>query len=151
MTLRPAHEGDVSRIGEIAETTDLFPAEMLDDMIAGYLDASKPDIWFVAVDDDGPVGFGFCEPERMTEGTWNLLAIGVLPAHQNRGVGAAMLRYLEDLLRQREARILLVETLGTAEFERTRDFYRRNGYGEEARIRDFYTAGGDKVIFRKAL
>ena len=48
-------------------------------------------------------------------------------------------------------RFLLVETSGLPEFEDTRRFYRTRGYGEEARIRDFYTSGEDKVIFRRAL
>jgi hypothetical protein len=36
-------------------------------------------------------------------------------------------------------------------FEYVRSFYRKSGYGEEARIREFYKAGDDKIIFRKAL
>jgi ribosomal protein S18 acetylase RimI-like enzyme len=49
------------------------------------------------------------------------------------------------------ARMLLVETSGLASFERQRTFYRKCGYNEEARIRDFYQAGEDKIVFRKAL
>ncbi|MGG6268636.1 hypothetical protein ACQ4M3_37730 [Leptolyngbya sp. AN03gr2] len=45
----------------------------------------------------------------------------------------------------------LVETSGTDDFEYVRAFYRKNGYDEEARIREFYCAGADKIIFRKAL
>ncbi|MEL7059666.1 MAG: GNAT family N-acetyltransferase [Acidobacteriota bacterium] len=149
--IRPAQPSDTPTIGEIAEITSLFPSEMLDAMITGYLDQTTDDLWFVAERDGPPIGFGYCEPERMTEGTWNLLAIGVRPVDQSRGVGAAMLRDLEDRLRERAARILLVETMGTPEFERTRAFYRRNGFVEEARIRDFYEAGGDKVVFWKRL
>lgn len=37
------------------------------------------------------------------------------------------------------------------EFEYVRGFYRQHGYEEEARIRDFYAEGADKIIFRKAL
>jgi ribosomal protein S18 acetylase RimI-like enzyme len=48
-------------------------------------------------------------------------------------------------------RVLLVETSGTPDFERTRAFYRKCGYEEEARIRDFYQAGADKIVYRKAL
>jgi len=44
-----------------------------------------------------------------------------------------------------------VETSGTADFAATRRFYRQNGYEEEGRIRDFWAAGDDKVIFRKPL
>ena len=42
ISLRPARAGDVADIGQIAEATDLFPAEMLDDMIAGYLNDAEP-------------------------------------------------------------------------------------------------------------
>jgi hypothetical protein len=47
--------------------------------------------------------------------------------------------------------MLLVETSGFPECEDIRRFYRARRYGEEARIRDFYTSSEDKVIFRKAL
>ena len=47
--------------------------------------------------------------------------------------------------------MLLIETSGLATFERTRAFYHALGYDEEARIREFYKAGDDKVVFRKAL
>jgi len=56
---------------------------------------------------------------------------------------------VEQALALRGARLLLVETL--ASFERTREFYRRCGFDEEARIRDFYEAGADKIIYRKVL
>lgn len=118
-------------------------------MIAGYLDQSKPDIWFVYEREGTTLAFGFCEPERMTEGTWNLLAIGVLPDHQGQGIGGRMMRYLEARLVEAGARILLVETMGTPELSQTREFYRKNQYVEEARIRDFYEAGADKVVFWK--
>ena len=149
--IRPAAKQDIETIGQIAGETDLFPPEMLDDMIAGYLDQSNQDIWFVGELDDRVIAFGFCEPERMTEGTWNLLAIGVDPAVQGQGYGGKMMSYLEQQLSKASQRILIVETMGTPEFAETRDFYRKNGYTEEARIREFYEAGADKVVFWKHL
>ena len=44
-----------------------------------------------------------------------------------------------------------METSGLASFESTRKFYRKCGYEEEARIREFYQAGEDKIVFRKLL
>ena len=129
----------------------MFPPEMLDDMIAGYLGQSNHDIWFVGELDDRVITFGFCEPERMTEGTWNLLAIGVDPALQGQGHGGKMMSYLEQQLSNASQRILIVETMGTPELAQTREFYRKNGYTEEARIREFYEAGADKVVFWKHL
>lgn len=150
ISIRSAEARDIGAIGRLAEATDFFPVEMLDDMIAGYLDGSKPDLWFVAEEAD-VLGFGFCEPERMADGAWNLLAIGALPERQGQGIGAAMLRYLEAELAKAEARILIVETLGTDEFQPTHDFYLKNGFDEEARIRDFYEDGGDKIVFWKRI
>ncbi len=57
-SIRPAEAGDVTAIGRLAEATDLFPVGMLGDMVAGYLDGSKPDLWLI-VEDDGIQGFGF--------------------------------------------------------------------------------------------
>ncbi|MEQ8735739.1 MAG: GNAT family N-acetyltransferase [Rhodospirillaceae bacterium] len=149
--IRLAEMQDISDIKAITDAVDLFPSNMLDDMIAGYLDGSNRDIWFVGVMDGKTVAFGFCEPERMTDGTWNLLAIGVLPAHQSAGLGKAMMQYLEDRLATEGQRVLLVETMGLPEFERTRAFYKKSGYTEEARIREFYEAGADKIVFWKHL
>ncbi len=77
--------------------------------------------------------------------------IAVRPDRQRQGRGAALVRYVEETLMARGARVLLVETSGLESFERTRAFYRTCGYDEEARIRDFYKAGDDKIVFRKAL
>ena len=46
---------------------------------------------------------------------------------------------------------MLVETSALPAFARTRAFYRTNGYVEDARIREFYAPGEDKVVFCKAL
>ncbi len=147
LTIRSACKADVDAIGSIAEATGLFPIDMLGDMIAGYLDGTNTDIWLTAVIDDQPVGFGFCEPERMTSGTWNLLAIGVMPNRQSQGVGARLIRHLKAQLAEAGHRVLLVETIDAPEFARTRAFYLSNGFIEEARIREFYEAGADKLVF----
>ena len=90
-------------------------------------------------------------PERMTQGTWNLLLIAVHPDRQGQGIGGAVMRHVEKTLARRGERILLVETSGLPAFDRTRAFYRFIGYDEEAQIRDYYQAGDDQVVFRKLL
>jgi ribosomal protein S18 acetylase RimI-like enzyme len=65
------------------------------------------------------------------------------------GRGQKLLEHVEQLLIDRG--MLLVETAGTGDFEYVRAFYRRSGFTEEARIRDFYAAGVDKVIYLKFL
>ena len=88
-------------------------------------------------------------PEPITEGTWNVLLIAVDPQAHGKGIGQGLMRYIEAQLVEEGVRVLLVETSGTPEFERTRHFYDQLGYDREARIRDYYAADDDKVIFRK--
>ncbi len=149
--VRAPLRSDLAAMAAIVDGTELFPPEMLADMIAPFLDGSAPHIWLVAEADGAAQAFVYCEPERMTDGTWNMLALGVHPDWQGRGLGAAVVQALEAQLRGGGARLVLVETLGTPEFDRTRAFYGRQGYEREACIRDFYEAGGDKVVYRKAL
>ena len=80
-----------------------------------------------------------------------MLAIAILPIEQGNGFGGAIAEHLETELKKRGQRILIAETSGTDAFAQTREFYRKNGYSEEARIRDFWAAGDDKVVFWKSL
>ena len=122
---------------------------MVCDMIAGFLQQTSEDIWFVCEEQGQIISFGFCEPERMTNGTWNLLAIGVEPSSQAKGIGTQMMDYLEDKLAAQGACVLLVETTALDEQEKTREFYRKIGYVQEARIREFFEADTDKIVFWK--
>lgn len=149
--IHPAGAADVAGFKRVIDATGLFPSAMLDEMIAPYLSGNAGGEIWLACSEAEPVGLLYCAPERMTEGTWNMLLIAVDPAAQGRGNGSALTRSLEAMLAEKGARVLLVETSGLAAFEGTRRFYRRLGYVEEARIRDFYRAGEDKVVFWKAL
>lgn len=61
------------------------------------------------------------------------------------------MRHVEQALQTGGQRVLLVEKSGLPDFTLTRKFYAKCGYEEEARIRDYYAAGDDMVLFRKAL
>lgn len=89
--------------------------------------------------------------EQLADRVWNLLMLAVAEGCQRQGKGAAMLRHVEAELREQGQRLLLTETSATDDFIGARDFYRKNGYEEEARIRDYYEPGDDKIVFRKLL
>ena len=42
-------------------------------------------------------------------------------------------------------------SVGVDDFDYVRKFHANNGFEAEARIRDFYESGVDKVVFRKSL
>ena len=142
---------DLGPLKKIIDATGLFPSPMLNDMTSGYFSGESPEDVWLTFDEGGPIAVAYYAPERMTTGTWNVYLIAVAPDHQGQGRGAALMRHVERSLAARGARILLVETSGLPEFKRTRAFYAKIGYDEEARIREFYQAGEDKIVFRKSL
>ena len=143
---------DRDALKRVLESSGLFPPEELDGMIAPYLNGTNTtDIWFTYAPGNVPVAFGYCVPERLTEGTCNLLAIAVDASEQGKGIGTRLMRYLETRLQQAGGRILIVETSGDAAYSDTRRFYERNGYEAAATLKDFWKEGEDKIIFYKRL
>ncbi len=153
--IRLTQPDDHVALVSLAHATGLFQPDELEDfsgLLAEYFEGNLgADHYWIADDEGGLLGAAYFAPEQFSDGVWNLYFIGILPNHQGRGRGTALLSHVEEELRARNERLLLVETSGLENFELTRSFYRKNGYEEEARIRDYYREGDDKVIFCKAL
>lgn len=151
-TMRPIKRKDLSELKKVLDSSELFPSELLDDMISDYLNnPESEDIWFTATENNIPISIAYCAPERLTEGTYNLYAIAVRNDYQGKGIGRQMMDYLESQLRDSGKRILIVETSSLDDYILTRKFYEKCDYIKEAVIRDFYTKGEDKVVFWKNL
>ena len=151
ISVRELTRADLPSVRVVLEETGLFPPEMLDAMVEPYLLEQVGHHWLAAFVEERLVGFAYAEPERMTDGTLNLLAIAVRPAAQKLGVGRALVRFLEDRARVQDGRVLIVETSSLDEYAGTRAFYAGQSFTEEARIRDFYAEGEDKILFWKHL
>ena len=152
LNIRPTVQTDTLHLKTVLNTIELFPSEMLDDMIADYLtNPESQDIWFTAEADNTPIAFGYCAPEMLTEGTYNLYAIGVKSDLHGKGIGHQMMTYLETQLKEKGHRILIVETSGGPDLAKTRKFYEDLQYTKEAVIRDFWSEGEDKVVYWKKL
>jgi ribosomal protein S18 acetylase RimI-like enzyme len=150
--IRKVVKNDIEGLKEVLNKVELFPAEMLDDMISDYLNNPETEeVWFTSIQDNKPISIGYCAPEQLTDRTFNLYAIGVQENLQGRGIGKEMMNFIEEYLRGRGNRVLIVETSSMPEFDLTRAFYHKIGYTQEAIIRDFWKEGDDKVIFWKKL
>ena len=145
--IREMTAADLLTVKEIIETTGLFPSEMAAPALHGGSEAER---WLV-IEDKAPIGVAYVAPEQMTEGTWNLYLIAVHADRQGSGAGSKLISDIEEMLAGEDQRILLVETSGNEGFEQTRQFYLNKGYTEEARIREFYGEGEDKIVFWKKL
>ena len=154
--IRAAKSADKPAILDVAVDSGLFPAEdvgelgsMMDSQLGAEAEGHH---WIVDADRDGQVlAAAYYAPEALTDGTWNLYFIAVREALKGQGLGSSLLQHVESGLRQNQQRVLLIETSGLDGFQLTRRFYLKHGYSEEARIRDFYAAGEDKVVFWKGL
>jgi len=85
----------------------------------------------------------------LTDGVYDLYWVVVHPAFWNQGIGSSLLFQTEEELRRRQARLLLIETSSAPLYETPRAFYRKRGYGELARVLDYYRPGDHKIIFGK--
>ncbi len=150
--IRPVTTADVDDLKLVLDSCELFPSEYLDEMISDYFNnAETEDHWFTFLIDEKPVAIGYCIPEKLTEGTYNLLAIGVSQNAQRKGVASAMMEYIEQQLKQNNGRLLLVETSSDEAQIAARKLYQKIGYKQVAVIDDFWKEGEDKIVFLKQL
>ena len=150
--IREIRQADMSELKKVVDSSELFPSEYLDEMISDYFNNSDTEeIWFTYIDNNMPSAIGYCVPEKLTDGTFNLLAIGVLKELQGKGIANEMMNYIEQYLKQKGGRILIVETSSDDAQMAARKFYQKIGYIQEAVIRDFWKDGEDKIVFWKRL
>ena len=104
-----------------------------------------------ADDGAGLAGVVLYRPEEAADRAFDLTMIAVRPDLQGQGRGAALMRHAEQNLRDQGQRLLVVRTSGTAQYDRTRAFYRQLGYSEHTHVPDYWTDGDDLVMFTKRL
>ena len=159
MRIRPITPGDCSRIHEIVTAAGNFNDQEIAtamELVGEALDKGEQSGYIVIVAEmpDDPVtveGYACYGPTPLTEGVFDLYWIAVHPEVQGHGIGRRLVEYVEDDIRSRGGRMLLVETSSRDEYEPTIAFYKRTNYGLSARIKDFYRVGDDKLIFSKEL
>lgn len=150
--IRAVTKSDIDGLKKVVDSSELFPSEYLDEMIFDYLNnADTQDIWFTYIDDSIQTAIGYCVPEKLTDGTYNLLAFGVSKDAQRNEVGTEMMNYIEQQLKHKDGRILIVETSSDDAQMGARKFYKKIGYVQMAVIKDFWNDGEDKIVFWKRL
>jgi len=107
-------------------------------------------LWYTA-HDKTPVGVAYCTPEPMTSGTWNLLMLWVEQGLEGKGFGSSLVAKIEEELKNKNARLLIVETSGLDDFATARSFYEKYGFKREAHIKNFFDEGDDKLVYTKSL
>ena len=151
--IRPTGPADRDAILALVEGSGQFEAAALAHVrstLESHLAGQGDGIWLTA-DDGEPVGVAYCAPEAVTSGTWNLLMLWMRDDRHGQGHGTALVRQVEEALRSRKARLLIVETSCLPAFATARSFYAKCGFEHEATIRNYFAAGDHKMVLTKSL
>lgn len=106
---------------------------------------------FVFEEGEQVLGFTYYAPREMTENTWYLWWIAVDTTMQGKGIGAKLLSWVEEDVKQLHGRVLMIETSSLPHYQPTRKFYEKKGYDTVGCLPDFYADGDDMVIFQKRI
>ncbi len=154
--MRVATPRDADHISSLALDNNMFqPDEMGDfgEMLNGFFDGVLDDHrWLVAAIGEDVVGAAYYAPEPFADRMWNLYFIATAPDRHGTGVGTTLISHVESELKSLgpdRAQTLIVDTSSVDDYASARAFYGARGFAEEARIRDFYGPGDDKVTFWK--
>jgi ribosomal protein S18 acetylase RimI-like enzyme len=104
---------------------------------------------FAAVDpEDRPAGFARFQIEGTLGAGGYLRLIAVRPGREGGGLGAALLRAVEDEVSQRSPHLFLL----TSDFNHAAQrFYERHGYARVGALPDFARRGITELIYQKRL
>ena len=152
--IRPFTLEDRSPILEILYRTRMFTPleiEVARELIDAWLyhPEQKDYILYTAEGEGKVTGYVCYGPTPATEGTFDLYWIAVDPLYQRSGIGKQLLLFTEKRVQEGNGRLIIIETSSQEKYAPTRSFYERNGYTLEARIKDFYRVGDDRLIYVK--
>jgi ribosomal protein S18 acetylase RimI-like enzyme len=146
---------DIERVRKITQSTGFFRNDEVDvavELVTEALHKGQEQsgyFFLFSMTDNTTTGFVCYGPTPCTEGTYDLYWIVVDNNYRGSGTGKKLMEQTEKDLIQRKARKLYIETSSTEKYLPSRKFYENCGYSEEARLKDFYLPGDDKVIFSK--
>jgi len=87
----------------------------------------------------------------MTRATFDLYWIATRADRMGRGHGRRMLAFVEEQVRRRGGKLLVIETSSKESYGGARNFYLGAGYALAARLPDYYDDGDDKLIYLKRI
>ena len=149
-------EQDRARIRELLGSSGFFhpweidvAIELIDDRLAKA--AASEYLFLFADAGDKIAGYACYGPVSMAQGRFELYWIAVDNARRGQGIGRLLLGRTEAHMRELGGKYVYSETSSRETYRPTREFYRKQGYREVARVPLFFADDDDKVIFMKTL
>ncbi len=157
VVIRPMTLADRTAIVDLIVSVENFSSIETDcalELVDIYLHDRKQSDYNVAVAEDSNSkvqAYACWGPVPLTKGAFDLYWIATHPKSRGRGLGRALMHYVEQGVTALNGRLLAVETSSKKSYTKTIEFYHNLNYEEIARIKDFYDVGDDKLILVKRL
>jgi GNAT superfamily N-acetyltransferase len=149
-------KADIQRVMEIVESTRFFydhEVEVAVELITERLShGESTGYFFVFAEVDGvPVAYACYGPIPMSKTCFDLYWIATHYDFRGKGIGKQL---LEETFRQAKlmgCKIIIAETSGLEHYAPTRAFYDSNKFELEAKLKNFYDEGDDKLFYTKRI
>jgi GNAT superfamily N-acetyltransferase len=156
MQIRPFLPDDASRLIEILEACSIFNETEIGwarDILGSVVTARAQNEYTIAVAHqvNTITGWACFGPTTGNKGVFDLYWIAVDPLYRQRGIGTALLRFVEVGVRSAGGGTLLVETSSRPAFEPTVQFYLRRGYEQVSRLIHFGRTEADRLLFSRVV
>jgi GNAT superfamily N-acetyltransferase len=136
-------------------TPEFLPPEVVvaEELIDAYLEEEKASGYYIYIaEHEGEIAGYVCYGDTpLTEATWDLYWIAVHHDKQGFGIGRILMKHAEEDIKRMHGKLIMVETSGKADYNKTRQFYERLNYKKLCQITDYYAPGDDLVLFAKRI
>ena len=149
-------QSDTQSVREIILSTRFFyehEVEIAVELVEERLkDGEASGYYFVFAEADGKtVAYSCFGSDIMSKTCWDLYWIACHDDFRGKGIGKLLLDETINQARKMGCKILIAETSGLPHYAPTRAFYTSAGFELEARLKDYYTMGDDKLFFTKRI
>lgn len=147
---------DIKRVLEIVESTGFFydhEVEIAAELVAERLaEGESTGYYFVFAEVDGiTVAYSCFGPISMSKTCFDLYWIVTHNDYRGKGIGRKLLEETYSQAKNMGCKIIIAETSGLEHYAPTRAFYDSNKFEPEARIKNFYDEGDDKLFYTKRI
>jgi ribosomal protein S18 acetylase RimI-like enzyme len=155
-SIRPLTVKEKASVMRLLQATPEFlPPEVIiaEELIDAFLEDTETSGYYIYIaEHDGEIAGYVCYGNTpLTEATWDLYWIAVANNKQGFGIGRSLMKHAEDDIKKMHGKLIMVETSGKPEYNKTRRFYDTLNYQRVCQIPDYYAPGDDLVLFSKRL
>ena len=155
-SIRPLTVKEKASVMRLLQTTPEFlPPEVIiaEELIDAFLEDTETSGYYIYVAElDGEIAGYICYGNTpLTEATWDIYWVVVAHDKQGFGIGRILMKHAEDDIKKMHGKLIMVETSGKPEYNKTRRFYDTLNYQRVCQIPDYYAPGDDLVLYSKRI